>query len=143
MNLYGITRFDYRRTHGWFVRFERKAGTVRKLFSDRVYGSRAESLTQALKFRDACIKTIGVSSANKVTPGNLKKAVIARRNRSGEWHYYPVWTAWIRIAPGRLVSSKWSIDKWGHKIAKKKALAWLETKRLIQERNYRKLRCPV
>ena len=52
MSLKHITRLDYQKTHGWWVRIRRKSNPSSKLFSDGVYGGRDEALKAAKAWRD-------------------------------------------------------------------------------------------
>lgn len=49
----GISRIDYKHTHGWFARVYLKGKRVRsKLFSDNLYASREDALDKARAWRD-------------------------------------------------------------------------------------------
>jgi hypothetical protein len=54
-----ITRFDYAKTHGWWVRIRRGDRAVSQFFSDGVCGSKAAALKAALARRDAALRRLG------------------------------------------------------------------------------------
>ena len=56
MSLKHITRLDYQKTHGWWVRIRRKSNPCSKLFSDGVYGGRDKALEAATAWRDEQVK---------------------------------------------------------------------------------------
>lgn len=139
--LKNITRMDYKRSHGWWVRFEYRALPISKLFSDRRYGGRREARAAAIQYRDAVLLVLPERDRQHQAPG---KGRIWRETRSyvtasGERRTYEAWTGWCRVAPNRSASSNASIDKWGTRKAKTMVREWLEGKLLEQKRNYRRV----
>ena len=57
MSMENITRFDYSRTHAWWVRFQRMHDgvrkTVSKMFSDGKWGGKYKSRDAAIRWRNA------------------------------------------------------------------------------------------
>ena len=51
-----ITRLHYKSSFGWWVRL--RSAEIQKAFSDAVYGSKAESLKAAIKFRDKTMREL-------------------------------------------------------------------------------------
>ena len=120
MSLKHITRLDYQKTHGWWVRIRRKSNPCSKLFSDGVYGCREKALAAALDWRDEKLssspkqmsRTIESSSKNVKTgvPGLCLSLVegangpLAHLQVSVQRH-------------GKRTSTRYSISKWGLRAA--------------------------
>jgi hypothetical protein len=126
-----ITRFDYGKTHGWWVRFQRstEAGTKRvvsKMFSDAVHGGKAKARRAAIAWRDRTAATIAPSRRSqrgRTGYGYVKRVELARR--VGVW---PVYLAWLRLPDGRVASTTYSIQKWGVREAKRLSELYLARK---------------
>jgi len=130
-----ITRFDYRNTHGWWVRFQRstEGGEKRvtsKLFSDAICGGKRKALAAAILWRDRMVKRVPPPrrspNSERVPPGYgyIKRVSLARRVGVS-----PVYLAWIRLHDGRAASTTYSIKKWGVKEAKRLSELYLARKR--------------
>lgn len=125
-----ITRFDYGKTHGWWVRFQRstESGTKRvvsKMFSDAVHGGKMRALRAAIAWRDQTAATIRPARRRTALGiGYVKRVEIARRVGAS-----PVYLAWIRMPDGRAASTSFSIDKWGAREAKRRCQLYLARKR--------------
>ena len=125
-----ITRCEYDRSFGWWVRVERLGGYRRsKLFSDSTYGGRQGALEAALRFRD---------TAEAEAPSKLPKPGRPRKNPGGRLYkaqksrlvkgkrvFYEAWIAYRFPQDGRRAETSWSCTKWGSKVAREKAQAWL------------------
>ncbi len=131
-----ITRLDYKRTHGWWVRFERGEDHIRKLFSDKTYGGKNKALSAARQFRDGLIGVLPSTKSLVPTPGKVFREKLRRRRASGEYVYYEFWGARIQISPGSLKRTRYSIGLHGSKQAKKLAEGWLAEHQLQQQENY-------
>jgi hypothetical protein len=125
-----ITRFDYGKTHGWWVRFQRstRAGSKRvvsKMFSDAVHGGKREALRAAIAWRDETAATIRPARVQRRrASGYVKRAEVARRVGVSA-----VYMAWIRMPNGRAASTSFSIEKWGAHEAKRRCELYLARKR--------------
>jgi hypothetical protein len=125
-----ITRFDYGRTHGWWVRFQRNTASgnrvVSKMFSDSVHGGKAKARRAAIAWRDRTARAIQPArpSRTELGAGYVKRAERARR--VGSW---PVYIAWIRMPDGRAASTSFSIARWGAREAKRRCELYLARKR--------------
>jgi hypothetical protein len=126
-----ITRFDYGKTHGWWVRFQRstEAGTKRvlsKMFSDAVHGGKAKALRAAIAWRDRTSASIRPARRRRMPPsyGYVRRTELARRAGTS-----PVYLAWIRMPNGRAASTSFSIAKWGVREAKRRCALYLARKR--------------
>jgi hypothetical protein len=136
--LKNIIRMDYKRSHGWWVRFEYQTHPISKMFSDSRYGGKKAAQAAALKYRDEIILTFPKPTRYRQLPG---KGRIWRETRSyitasGERRTFEAWTGWCRVAPNHSASSNASIDKWGIRRARAMVQTWLEGKLLEQKRNY-------
>ena len=99
--LKNITRMDYKRSHGWWVRFEYRAHPISKMFSDSRYGGKRIARMAAIQYRDAVLMTLPARDRQRQAPG---KGRIWRETRSyvlasGERRTYEAWTGWCRVAP--------------------------------------------
>lgn len=125
-----ITRMDYERNHGYWVRFQRGTGLTSASFSDAAYGGKRKALAAARAWRDRVLRQRLVlpaqSSRERVPAGHgyLRKKDV--RQRVG---VYPQWIAWVRLADGRNATTRYSIEKHGDRKAKRLAEAWLRKKR--------------
>jgi hypothetical protein len=127
-----ITRFDYGKTHGWWVRFQRSTESgrrvVSKMFSDAVHGGKRKALRAAVGWRDQTLAALRPSDSARarraVERGYVKRAELARR--VGTW---PVYIAWIRMPDGRAASTSFSIARWGAREAKRRCELYLARKR--------------
>jgi hypothetical protein len=133
--LKNITRFDYRKTHGYWVRFEGAAPTT-KLFSDGVYGGKRNALKAAQEFRDEWVAT------HDLTRRRARRAPPGPGTLRRKWHWQRkswslVWEAYIKVTPERgHAATRYSIDKWGSAEAKRRCESWLERKRKEQAKAY-------
>lgn len=59
LNLAGISRLDYQRTHGWLVRMKIDGRIRQKVFSDRPSGGRDKALRRAMALRDDWLRQCG------------------------------------------------------------------------------------
>lgn len=137
-----IIRFDYGRSHAWWVRVERPGFVKRKLFSDSTFGGKKRALLAAQKYRDSLMKFAPQRRKREfeLDPGTCKRTLRAVYTQKYKPYAVDSWVAWIRIAPGRLASTNWSIEKWGVAEAKRRTLQWLESARKQQRQNYRRIR---
>lgn len=137
-----ITRMDYKRTHGWWVRFERLGRLISKTFSDGCYGGKRKALVAAIEYRDEVFKTLPPRHHGPDVlpgPGRIWRERRSYVSLSGKRMYYNAWTAWIMLSPQHPASSNFSIDKWGVRRAKSRILVWLDQKRKEQKHNYHKM----
>ena len=120
MSLKHITRLDYQKTHGWWVRIRRKSNPCSKLFSDGVYGGREKALEAAIAWRDEklahapkqAIRTTE-SSSKTVKTGVPGLCVSFVSGSSGN-------LAHLQVSVQRhdkRTSTRYSISKWGLRAA--------------------------
>lgn len=124
-----ITRCDYPRTHGWWVRiFDSRdgKGKVSKYFRDTKYESKEEGLIEAMKFRDKYFNRL-TRAEKTITNGKSRKGKIYSEGVYISWktrgeHSYPHATAsWWE--GGKQHRKTFSIEKYGYDEAWKKAKA--------------------
>jgi hypothetical protein len=82
----GISRIDYKHTHGWYVRVYKNGGVFfSKLCSDRVYGGKQKALRAAFEIRDhnqmVADSKFGKTPTGRPRPGFFSKP--NKRNKSG------------------------------------------------------------
>ena len=119
-----ITRMDYGRTRGWWVRIYRNCDAKQKncmsqMFSDGVHGGKRRALARAMAWRDQMLELL----PPKQQSGALRPpgyGYVVRYQGSNRW------TAWLRTEGRGCKSTRYSIDKWGDDGAYDKALAWLK-----------------
>ena len=125
-----IKRIDSEKTHGWQVHVCRNGVLKTKLFSDRVHGGKRVALNEAKRYRDQlrAEMTQNISPTwqndrpSKTNTGHLGVSYTEARRSNGDVKGYISVTA--RVAKGRAVNRKFSIDKDGYDKAVAKAVAW-------------------
>ncbi|MCU0912963.1 MAG: hypothetical protein MUC88_00195 [Planctomycetes bacterium] len=99
-----ISRFDYGRNRGWFVRVRWRGRTHSKLFSDRLHGGKRKALDASVAWRDQTEADLGkprteaVVQADPADLGGVWR--VERRGRA---------TVWVAAWPGGRVSFSVSI----------------------------------
>ncbi len=128
-----ITRMDYARTHGWWVRIYRNCDAKQKnctsqMFSDSVYGGKRKALARAIAWRDEMLALLPPKKrSGAARPPGYGYVVSYEGSRR--------WTAWLRTEGRGAKSTRYSIDKWGDDGAYEKAAAWLKREqRFVRER---------
>jgi hypothetical protein len=123
-----ITRIDSKRTHCWWVRFQRVLadGSVRpivgKTIPDARHGGKLKAHAAAKAFRDRAARLV---PPPRRIPRNVGHGYVRRTEIGGR----PVWEGWIRLEGKRCSRTKWFIDVWGSRVAKRRCTEWLERKR--------------
>lgn len=128
-----ITRMDYARTHGWWVRFQRTQGgkmvCYSKFFSDGRNGGERFALRAARAWRASKAPTVPVPTRRNgpiVAPpghGYVRRCLPRGDERN------PVWSAWLRVEDRRCRRKSYSVAKWGERGAKRLADRWLARER--------------
>ncbi len=120
MSLKHITRLDYQKTHGWWVRIRRKSNPCSKLFSDGVYGGRDKALEAALTWRDEKLTdapkqtTRTTESSSKTIKTGVPGLCVSFVNGAREN------LAHLQVSVqrhGKRTSTRYSISKWGLRAA--------------------------
>jgi hypothetical protein len=128
-----ITRMDYGRAHGWWVRICRGAGKNKRVvsasFADARLGGKRKALAAAVAWRDRTLKKLAPPRrGGPVTPlghGYIRRVEIVQRSGDAYAHF----EAWIRVGPRRWASTKRSIALWGAREAKRQCEGWLTERR--------------
>lgn len=110
-----ITRMDYPKSQGYFVRVRWKGEARSKLFSDGVYGDRLSALAAAIEWRDQVTRELGKPRAGAPPPASVG---IHRRIRGGRAVYEATWSV-----NGKRGRTTYSIQKHGAKQARALAIA--------------------
>ena len=126
----GISRLDAKNTHGWFVRIYHESSTYSKLFSDKKFGGREESLQKALEYRNEMMEKIGktyparrvVCKDSRNKTGVIGVCRTRKANRNGIYsEYFSVsWSPKYRSHKCRM----FSINKYGEEQAFELACEW-------------------
>ncbi len=127
-----ITRFEYGRAVGWWVRFQRNGDVYSRFFSDSKHGGKDLTLKVAQAFRDRAEPEVPKTQKppRPVGEGRVYREVRSYQERStGELVYYSAISVWIRLADGRPAHTSYSISKHGEQKAKRLATAWLKGKK--------------
>jgi len=151
-----IRRIDSPKGHGYQVHIERNGEVITKHFSDSRYPSPAQARRAAMAFRDEMLAKVVPSASQKgfrtkahSNTGEVGISLTFTRTRRGEKKQYITVSA--RPVPGKSVSRKFAIDRYGYEGAVAEAKAWrdqvlkqravdLETKqRKEQERKVRRM----
>lgn len=127
-----ISRCEYTRSKGWWVRIERKGFRRRKFFGDGSCGSRSTALQLALNYRDDELRRAPAPLERRGLPpgpGRIFREQRSYKTPNGAVVRYTAWSAWIRMAPRRSAATSYGVLKWGEAIARAKAEKWLRMKR--------------
>lgn len=124
-----ITRMDYPKNKGYFVRVRWNKVSRSKLFSDGVYGDRLAALAAAIAWRDKMIEELGQPPPGKKADGSM--VGIHRRIRDGQPVYEATWSV-----NGKRGRTMYSVRKHGAK--KARALAIAARQRAMQDQEKQK-----
>ncbi|MDZ4701489.1 MAG: hypothetical protein SH809_17385 [Rhodothermales bacterium] len=116
MSLQHITRLDYQKTHGWWVRIRRKSNPCSKLFSDGVHGGKEEALAKAVAWRDEKLKDAPKLASRTVESGSkhVKTGVPGLSLTFVEGSEGPLAHLQVSIQRGgKRTGTRYSINKWG------------------------------
>lgn len=130
-----IVRIDLEKPksqHCWEVKIIRPTNSFHKSFSDSRYGGKDGAYAAAVKCRDKEIRTrqpmtsyecaIRPNRTNKSGIVGVRRCMQVVRRGSKTWQY-PVWAVTgTPISGGKTKSRYFSINVWGDKIAKQKAI---------------------
>ena len=143
-NMRCIVRIDIlvpKKTHGWQVRVTRRGIHINEFFSDAKFGGRAGSLSEAMHFRDATVKTLRPYSRAELACRNAVRytsGIPGARNTSGipgvrrrvkpakrgdKVHEYIVWSASGSPSPNRRKTRDFYVGKLGEDEAREMAIA--------------------
>lgn len=114
-----ITRMDYPRTHGWWVRIlDNRAsnGKVSKFFRDTKYESKEEGFEEARKFRDRYFGRLTRAHKTVTHKGKLGKlygrGITEAWDTKGKWMYLSFVATWW--TDGKQHHKGFSASKYGY-----------------------------
>lgn len=149
--MFGITRLDYKRSRGWWVRLYEGTLCHSKLFSDRSHGGRISALIAAKAWRDKTLREIDKRGRARRKPGRVPSlehprntsgvAGVQRHTKDrGTDRQCVVWTA-IWFSEGRRRSKSFSVRRYGYRGAYLWA-AYVRARALHQKIDLRRLVTP-
>lgn len=129
-----VSRIEYPGDQGYRVRFSQRddqgvARTKTKSFSDAVHGKR-QARVLAIAWREEYAESLKRERPSRAEPpgyGYVKKMRVSN-NSQGVRHHYLAYVGFLRIEERKHLSTRWSIEKWGAKIAKTRCERWLKKK---------------
>ena len=121
----GIIRYDYRHTHGWWVRVTREKASFRKFFSDGLFSSFEDGLIQAIRHRHELLAAFPINEKfihPRTLPQEPEKRVHLRQDKGVNNPYVYYMAVWHDDKYKRRTKN-FSVAKYGHEEAKALALA--------------------
>lgn len=114
---------------GWWVRFKRKDKKISQSFSDSKFGSKEKALAAAKVFRDAIEAELEIGKIARGVGGEQSKSGIlgvgrvksVTKKAYGTYTYY-FWQAHWMSSPGKEISRKFSVSKYGEEEALRLAI---------------------
>ena len=122
----GITRYDYAKMHGWYVRIHRDEVQFQEMFYDSKYQSFSEGLRAAILFRHEVLS--GIPLEKKVRRGSNRAIStdpnerVHRRVEKGKLQPYISWLCTWYDENYKVRTKRFSVNKFGEEGAKKLAL---------------------
>ncbi len=120
MSLKHITRLDYGKAIGWWVRIRRKSNPCSKLFSDNIYGGKDEALEAAIVWRDEQLVNApklnlrtAESRSKKIKTGVPGLSVSIADGARGKLIHLQVSVSRF----GKRTNHRYSVSKWGLRAA--------------------------
>ncbi|MEW6406267.1 MAG: AP2 domain-containing protein [Chloroflexota bacterium] len=130
-----ITRMDYKKNKGWYVRIKYKGVEHRKYFGDTVWGGYDEAFEAAIEWRDAKEQELGKPRTDRMVFSNPRNEVgVTGVYRAIRWtgatdregnplpNYSPVYAVTWSPEPGRRKATSFSIPKYGEEKAREMAI---------------------
>jgi len=121
----GVLRYDYAKTHGWWVRVTRDKAHFRQLFSDGVYGSVDNALRLALVYRHQLLSSFPMTiqrTNSRNLPSDPEQRVFLQ-SEPGAKQPYVHWLAKWYDEKHKIKTKSFSVLKFGHAQARSLALA--------------------
>lgn len=122
-----LTRLTVGCNPHWWAHMQRTIdGELQYVFNQRFYdhewGSQAAALSAALAYRDDELKRAPAPGTRSTKPGHGYVRQITSEGR-------PAWEGWVKLDKGRHSRTRWFIDVWGTRQAKRGCEEWLENHR--------------
>jgi hypothetical protein len=112
-----ITRFEFGRTRGWWVRIRRRGRRVQAFYSDGKHGGRAAALAKARRRRNQWLRSL----PPPIDPRRKKPSLRVYRDDSSG---HAVWRVHIRFPGGGVASTSRSIALYGSREARRLCERW-------------------
>ena len=138
-----ITRMDYKKNIGWYVRIKFRGEEHRKYFGDSVWGVYEEALEAAIQWRDEKERELGQPRTDQMVISKSRSdlGIIGVRrtmSRTGATdkdgnplpNYTPVYAVSWSPEPNVRKSTSFSVEKYGEEEAKKMAIELRKQKEL-------------
>lgn len=133
MAIQHIYRIDHAksRTHSWFVTVQRRGRVYHRHFTDFVYGGKRKALEAAKVYRDTLIaklKPLTRSEYCRIKKKNNRSGISgvtridAKESHRGKIRHRRYWLAQWPIAGGKARMKKFSIQRYGERGARQRAL---------------------
>lgn len=122
-----ITRHDYKKTHGYVVRYSRDTALFQKLFSDSIYGSKELALKAATDYlrelREA-FPPMNRQEYCQINRNNNKAGIVGvyKSSTTSRGHRYDAWVASWSPQKGVHKQKSYAINKYGEDEAKRLAI---------------------
>lgn len=123
----GVSRIDQdaKNHHGWYVRVRFNGKSLSKFFRDSAFGSRKQSLTAAVAYRDEAERELGrprtdrtvlvMSSRNSSGVVGVRRRERKRTSTAGMFTAAAYYEACWSPVPGELKRKLFSVDKLGER----------------------------
>lgn len=122
----GISRHEYDRSKGWFVRYKREGATFDKLFFDTACGGSDEALKQAEKYHQELLEAFPPPTrrdlAQRKTKRSLEVPGVRRASKIVKGKGYTAWTASWSPEYKKQKTKSFSVNKHGEEGARKLAI---------------------
>lgn len=137
----GISRRDYAKSHGYWVRYQREGVRFQKSFADGSYVTREEALGAAEAYYEelkAAFPPMGRREYSEVKRrvGSSGLVGVNRTNNIVKGHTYYYWQARWSHSPGVQKWKRFSINRYGEEEAKRRAIAAREAGLREMEQNW-------
>lgn len=138
-----ITRMDYKKAKGWYVRVKFRGTEHRKFFGDSTCGGYDEALEAAIEWRDQKEIELGkprtdrmviANSGSELGVSGVRRTMVwtGAKDRDGNPlpNYTPSYCVTWSPEPGKRKATSFSIDKYGEEVAREKAINLRKQKEL-------------
>ena len=124
----GVSRYDYGRTHGWWVRVSRDGVLFRKMFYDSKEGSPQESLKAAIRHRHNILASLPSDTkfVHSKALSSDPATRVGRYEEAGKKQRYEYWKARWYDKDHKIRTKNFSVKRYGEEGAKQLALAAAE-----------------
>ena len=130
-----ITRMDYKKNTGWYVRVKFRGKEHRKYFGDSAWGGTEEALDAAIQWRDKKERELGKPRTDRMVISKPHDDLgITGVRRTMSWtgatdtegnplpNFTPVYAVTWSPEPGERKQTSFSVEKYGEEKARKMAI---------------------